>query len=61
MEAGIETTFQDHEWIVGLIDAMAPEPAPLGLPQENELKMRHYLLPLHESTGEGLKLTSQAA
>ena len=30
MEAGIEKTFRDHEWIVGLIDAMAPEPAPWG-------------------------------
>ena len=26
MEAGIETTVRDYEWIVGLIDAMAPAP-----------------------------------
>ena len=26
MEAGIETTFRDAEWIVGLIDARAPKP-----------------------------------
>ncbi len=26
MEAGIETTFRDAEWIVRLIDARAPKP-----------------------------------
>ncbi|MDE0219101.1 MAG: IS1 family transposase [Spirochaetaceae bacterium] len=38
MEAGIETTFRDHEWIVGLIDAMAPEPAPWGSRKKSNSK-----------------------